>query len=65
MQRLETLVENTEEAPRRRRRSSRKSSKANFQKRRRMKQLGYWLAAGVIGVLIVTAIAILAGEQSG
>ena len=61
--RLETLVDNAEETPKRRR-SSRKSKKATYQQRRRTKVLVYWLVIGAIGVLIVTAIAILAGEQS-
>jgi preprotein translocase subunit Sec63 len=63
--RLETLVENTEEEPKRRRRSSRKSSKQTYRRRRQLKILGYWLVIGAIGILIVTAIAILAGQQSG
>jgi hypothetical protein len=61
---LETLVDNTEEAPKRRRRSSRKSSKTTYQRRRQLRQLGYWIVVGIIGIVIVTAIAILAGQSS-
>jgi hypothetical protein len=60
---LETLVDNSEEAPKKRRRSSRKSSKVTYQRRRELKRIGYWIVLGVIGILIVTTIAIFAGRS--
>jgi hypothetical protein len=54
-----------EQPPRRRRRSHRKSSKWSHEKRRRMRNLGFWLVYGAIGVIVATAIAILAGQSSG
>jgi hypothetical protein len=47
--------------PRRRRRSSRKSSKASFQQRKRLKNIGFWLLTGLIGGVVVAGIAVLAG----
>jgi hypothetical protein len=61
---METISQTPAEEPRRRRRSHRKSSKEVHERRRRMKQLGFWLAYGAVGVTIATAIAILAGQSS-
>jgi hypothetical protein len=60
---METISQTPEEQPRRRR-SRRKSSKASYEQRRRMKNLGFWLAYGAAGVIIATAIAILVGQSS-
>jgi hypothetical protein len=61
---METISQTPDEQPRRRRRSHRKSSKASYERRRRMKNWGFWLAYGAIGVIIATAIAIMAGQSS-
>jgi hypothetical protein len=61
---METISQTTNEQPRRRRRSHRKSSKSSHERRRRMKNLGFWLAYGAVGVIIATAIAIMAGQSS-
>jgi hypothetical protein len=53
-----------EDPPRRRRRSHRKSGKMSHERRKRLKNLGFWLTYGAIGVVIATAIAILAGQSS-
>lgn len=61
---MDTISQPPDEQPRRRRRSRRKSSKEIHERRRRMKNLGFWLAYGTVGVIIATAIAILAGQSS-
>jgi hypothetical protein len=61
---MENIPAEIAEEPRRRRRSHKKSSKATFQRRRRIKQIGFWLVGGLVGGLIVTGIAILAGGAS-
>jgi len=60
---METISQTPEE-PRRRRRSRRKSSKEIHERRRRLKNLGFWLLLSAVGVILATAIAILAGESS-
>jgi hypothetical protein len=37
----------------------------SHERRRRMKNLGFWLVYGAVGVIIATAIAIMAGQSSG
>lgn len=60
----ETISPTPEEEPRRRRRSRRKSSKEIYERRRRLKNLGFWLVYGAVGATIAIAIAILAGQSS-
>jgi len=59
-----TVAETAAEPPRRRRRSGKKSKKETYQQRKRLKNIGFWLLTGGIGVAIVTAIAIMAGGAS-
>ncbi|HEY4087624.1 MAG TPA: hypothetical protein VGM43_16905 [Bryobacteraceae bacterium] len=61
---MDTISQTPGEQPRRRRRSHRKSSKASHERRRRMKNWGFWLVYGAVGVIIATAIAIMAGQSS-
>jgi hypothetical protein len=60
---METISQTPQEQPRRRR-SRRKSSKAAEERKRRLKAWGFWLVYGAVGVVIATAIAIMAGESS-
>jgi len=61
---METISQTPGEQPRRRRRSHRKSSKAAHERKRRLKNWGFWLVYGAVGVIIATAIAIMAGQSS-
>jgi hypothetical protein len=61
---IDTISRTSGEQPGRRRRSHRKSSKAAYERRRRMKSIALWLVLGAIGVIGITAIAILAGQSS-
>jgi hypothetical protein len=54
------LVEEPQ-ARQRRRRSSRKSSKEIYELKRRWKAIAFWLFLGLIGVIVVAAIAVFAG----
>jgi hypothetical protein len=58
---LETsLVEDAQtKSPRRRR--HKKSSKEIYERRRRWKAIGLWLLLGLLGVVLVAAIAVFAG----
>ena len=61
---MDTISQTPEGQPRRRRRSRRKSSKASHEQRRRMKNVGFWLVYGAVGIIIVTAISVLVGQSS-
>ncbi len=57
-------AENAQSPGTKRRRSRRKSRKLSHQQRKRLRIMGYWLLAGAIGIIVVTAIAVMAGNNA-
>jgi len=60
-----TLPDGAQNASGRKRRSHKKSSKQVYQQRRRLKKIGLWLLAGLVGGVIVAGIAVMAGGSPG
>jgi hypothetical protein len=60
-----TLSDDAQNPPRRKRRSKGKSSKAKYEQRRRWKRTGLWLLVGLLGGVVVAAIATMAGGSGG
>jgi uncharacterized membrane protein len=56
----DSLAEQSQEIPQRRRR---KSSKQAHEEKRRRKVVALWLLLGLVGVILVTAIAVYAGSE--
>jgi hypothetical protein len=59
-----SLAEREQSQHRKRRRSPRKSGKQLYERRKKLKNIGWWVLIGVIGVVAVAGISVLAGNAS-